>query len=229
MTIQKVLDMVDELKPNMMQRETKINYLSILDGMIFHEIVMKHEPAQGTEWPVLFLHTISEMIENVIDLADLKDIDALGQDADRIRGEIHRAILFNQVRWPQIVLDFMTALEDQFIAKIRQIQDPDEPLTKAEMISFLETVDGILQKKGAQENKEPAYDRETDPGTELLVKEPYAEELYTAWLFSKIDMMNREMGDYNNDRAMFENAYDTYSDWYTRNHMPRTERRRFNV
>ena len=125
MTIQEALDMADQMKPNAMERSMKIRYLSQLDGLIFHEILLKHEHEQDIECP--------------------------------------------------------------------------------------------------------KYDSETDPGTELLVPDPYAEDLYVSWLMSKIDWQNQEMDKYNNDNALFENAYDTMSDWYTRNHMPLTAKRYFRL
>lgn len=117
MTIQEALDHADELRPNMMTRELKIKHLSILDGMIHHEIRMKHE------------HT-------------------------------------------------------------------------------------------EEEEACPEYNGDTDPSTVLLVPAPYDEELYTSWLISKVDLQNMEIDKYNNDRALFENAYETMSDWWTRTHMP---------
>lgn len=116
MTIQEALDHADELRPNMMSRPLKIKHLSILDGLIHHEIRMKHE-----------------------------------HDEDAVC---------------------------------------------------------------------PEYNEDTDPSTVLLVPPPYDEELYTSWLISKIDLQNMEMDKYNNDRILFENAYDTMSDWWTRTHMP---------
>lgn len=116
MTIQEALDHADELRPNSMSRELKIKYLSILDGMIHHEIRMKHEHEEGCTCP--------------------------------------------------------------------------------------------------------DYNIDTDPATVLLVPPPYDEDLYTAWLISKVDLQNMEMDKYNNDRTLFENAYETMNDWWTRTHMP---------
>ena len=42
MTLQGVLDTVDQLKPNMMQRSIKIRFISELEGRIHQEILMKH-------------------------------------------------------------------------------------------------------------------------------------------------------------------------------------------
>ena len=42
MNIQEALDMVDRMKPNMMDEQIKIRFLSELDGKIHEEIVLKH-------------------------------------------------------------------------------------------------------------------------------------------------------------------------------------------
>lgn len=72
------------------------------------------------------------------------------------------------------------------------------------------------------------YDIDTDPGTELIAPFPY-DELYTFWLMSKVDMMNMEMDKYNNDRALFNNAYDMFHDWWRRTHMPLTQVRELRI
>lgn len=116
MTIQTALDLADQMKPNMMDRETKILFLTEIEQVIHGEIIMKH------------VHTVE------------------------------------------------------------------------------------------QETK-PKYDKDTDPGTELLIPDPYS-MLYVYWLMSKIDLQNLEMDKYNSDRVLFENAYENMGDWYTREHMP---------
>ena len=94
-------------------------------------------------------------------------------------------------------------------------------------IAFLQQLDQqiyyeILLKHEHTEEEEvlPEYDTDTDRGTELLVPDPYGTEMYPYWLMSKIDTLNQETDKYNNDRALFENAYDTMSDWWTRTRMP---------
>ena len=125
MTLQEVLDITDEMKPNMMARYLKIKYIKEIEQLIHAEIVLKHEHAEA-----------------------------------------------------------------------------------------LEAV--------------PAYDENTDPGTVLLVPEPYS-MVYVYWLMSKIDIQNQEDARYNVDRAHFENAYDTMSDWWTREHMPVQKTREFRL
>lgn len=78
-----------------------------------------------------------------------------------------------------------------------------------------------------QETK-PVYTEDTDDDTELLVPDPYS-MLYVYWLMSKIDIQTQEDGRYNVDRAHFENAWETMSDWWTRNHRPIQKVREFRV
>lgn len=78
-----------------------------------------------------------------------------------------------------------------------------------------------------QETK-PVYTEDADDDTELLVPDPYS-MLYVYWLMSKIDIQTQEDGRYNVDRAHFENAWETMSDWWTRNHRPIQKVREFRV
>lgn len=125
MTLQEALDLLDEMKPNMMKRSLKIKYLNEIEGMIHQEILMRHE------------------------------------------------------------------------------HEEDE-----------ETL--------------PYYTEETDPGTRLIVPEPYS-MVYVYWLMTKADIQNQEDERYNVDRAHFENAYDTMSDWWTRTKMPISTIREFKI
>ena len=125
MTLQEALDYTDAMKPNMMDRQLKVKYLTEIEQLIWGEIVMRHE------------HT-------------------------------------------------------------------EEHETK------------------------PVYTEETEPGTELIVPDPYS-MVYVYWLMSKIDIQNQEDARYNIDRAHFENEYDTMSDWWTREHMPLQVTREFKL
>lgn len=100
-------------------------------------------------------------------------------------------------------------------------------MDRRDKIKYLSILDGMIHweirmKHEHTEEEEvcPDYDRDTDPGTVLLVPSPYAEDLYTHWLMSKIDLLNREEINYNNDRVLFENAYENMSAWWTRTKMP---------
>ena len=125
MTIQEVLDQLDEMKPNMMSRKLKVKYLTEIEQLIYDEIVLKHVQAE-------------------------------------------------------------------------------EPAGK------------------------PVYTEDSDPGTVLIIPDPYS-SVYLYWLMTKVDIQNQEDARYNIDRQHFENAYDTMSDWYTREHMPKQMTREFRL
>ena len=57
-------------------------------------------------------------------------------------------------------------------------------------------------------------------GTEtLLMAAPY-DEAYHHYLSMQIDLAGREIGMYNNDKTLFNNAYLTWQDYYNRTVMP---------
>ena len=100
-------------------------------------------------------------------------------------------------------------------------------------VGFLTEIDQLIHDEIVMKHEhaealepKPEYTEDTDPLTALIVPDPYS-MLYVYWLMSKVDMQNQEDLRYNIDRANFENAYDTMSDWWTRNHMPIQETREF--
>lgn len=54
--------------------------------------------------------------------------------------------------------------------------------------------------------------------TELLIKEPYAEDVYRYYVQAQIALNNRETTDYSNAMAMFNNAYQSYKIMYNKEH-----------
>ena len=74
----------------------------------------------------------------------------------------------------------------------------------------------------------PEYDSDTDPGKTLLVPVPY-DNVYVYWLMAKIDEQTMEQEKYNNDKAMFTAAYESFSDYWTRTHMPKTRVRELRI
>lgn len=129
MTIQEALDRVDLLKPNKVETEAKIAWLSKLDGIVWREIILTHECPP----------------------------DMVDQTAD----------------------------------------------------------DDTQQGDGFA-----GYDMTTDPGTELLVKAPYDEDLYFFYLAGQVDIVNMETQKYANDHALFNAAYNTFQNAYNRKYMP---------
>ena len=65
----------------------------------------------------------------------------------------------------------------------------------------------------------PSYDEDTDPEQKLLVPAPY-DNIYVYWLMAKIDEQTLEQEKYNNDRMLFNGSWESFSDYWTRNHMP---------
>lgn len=100
------------------------------------------------------------------------------------------------------------------------------PMTMMEQIINLSPEDRTIGTESEAEEEETfsGYSTETDPGTELLAPFPY-DEVYLYWLASKVDFQNLEMDKYNNDRIMFNTAWNELSDWYTRTHMPKQRTR----
>lgn len=90
-------------------------------------------------------------------------------------------------------------------------------LTEIEQLIHAEIL--MRHEHTEQQEEAPVYTEETDPETVLLVPDPYS-MVYVYWLMSKIDIQNQEDARYNIDRAHFEQAYDTMSDWWTRTYMP---------
>ena len=97
-------------------------------------------------------------------------------------------------------------------------------LTEIEQLIFDEIV--MKHEHDPELTEKPVYTEDSDPGTELLIPDPYA-GLYVYWLMTKVDIQNQEDARYNIDRMHFENAYNQMSDWYTREHMPISKVREF--
>ena len=70
------------------------------------------------------------------------------------------------------------------------------------------------------------YDRDTDLHTELLVAAPF-DELYLRWLEAQIDYHNGEIDKYNISITMFNTEYESFENWYRRNHRPISTGTRF--
>lgn len=64
----------------------------------------------------------------------------------------------------------------------------------------------------------PTYTN-ADDGKELLAPDPYA-SLYPQYIVMKIDEAMGEYMKYNNSRAIFGEAYNNFTWWYNREHMP---------
>ena len=99
-------------------------------------------------------------------------------------------------------------------------------LTEIEQVIHEEV---IMKHVHTQEQEtKPKYDGDTDPGTELLIPDPYS-KLYYYYIMKSIDEQNLEWDKYNAHNAIYENKYEEMSDWYTRTHMPLTDMPHFRL
>ena len=62
----------------------------------------------------------------------------------------------------------------------------------------------------------------TDARCTLLIADPYGREIYCSYLQMMIAKENAERARYNDERAIFEAAYQQYGEWYNRTHRPLT-------
>lgn len=99
-------------------------------------------------------------------------------------------------------------------------------MSTATKIRFISEIEGrvhqeILMKHQHTEEEEtlPVYDDNTDLSTTMLVPAPY-DMLYVYWLMSKIDMLNQEPDKEYNNSVRFDKAWNEFSDYWTREHMP---------
>ena len=106
--------------------------------------------------------------------------------------------------------------------------------TGEEKTAWLSALDGmifeeILKNHADAPEKFDGYNRDTDLGTVLLAPPPYDEELYTAFLESKMDRESGETARYNVSANLFNGAYLTFMDWYNRTYAPLRPVERFRL
>lgn len=79
-------------------------------------------------------------------------------------------------------------------------------------------VDSVLRHyEGTEDYEFTGYDINTDPETELIMPEPYA-EAYIRYLSAQIDLHNADYEEYNNTIVLFNHSFQAYKNWYNRNH-----------
>ncbi len=94
-------------------------------------------------------------------------------------------------------------------------------------VAWLSALDGMVHREilMAHEGLAPGsvfhgYDCCRDMNRQLLVMEPY-EDIYQHYLATQMDIANAESGKYAQDKVLFNNAWVTFGDYWTRTHMPR--------
>lgn len=93
-------------------------------------------------------------------------------------------------------------------------------------LRWLSRIDGTIKREvidthegGDLQPFEPYSEEQLGRGIRLLAPEPYS-ELYVHYLACQIDLHNAETARYNNSSIVFNTAYQTFTDWYNRTHMP---------
>ena len=111
------------------------------------------------------------------------------------------------------------------IARVNKLRPNSVP--EKTKVEWLSQVDGLVHREILLAHELPeeipeefdGYDHNTHPATVLLVPFPY-DEIYIHWLNAQIDYAMMENDKYNNDRMLFNNAWDTFGDAWRRAHMP---------
>ena len=104
-------------------------------------------------------------------------------------------------------------------AKIRHLLDLEKTIYEEILLKHEHT---------PEQEVPPQYDDDTDPGTVLLVPDPYS-RLYWLWLMGRIDIQNQEDARFNIDMAHFDNAYTEMSAWWNRTYMPIQQNRELRI
>ena len=93
----------------------------------------------------------------------------------------------------------------------------------------------LMKHEHSDDLEKPYYEpadendqEETEEEPDMLVPDEYA-RLYVYWLYCAIDELNQEIEKYNADRALFEDAWGNFGDYWTREHMPLTASAYFSV
>ena len=101
--------------------------------------------------------------------------------------------------------------------------------TTADKLRWLERLDGQVLSEVIGTHAEIAPDAASGTAytaaTELLVPFPYAEELYTAYILTQMDLLNAEITRYTQSATQLAAAWRQYADWYNRSHAPLGVRR----
>ncbi len=200
MTIQEALDRVDMLRPNNQDKDFKIRWLSELDGLVCREILSIH--VQDT-----YTINIAEGEGNPEDWNNMKEITVPP---------------FNAGENPKFVVNGNdTSYTVYRNGRTQEVPGPvyDAVINSAQIFrTGSETISGRLYTP-VDPTAFTGYNEETDPSTKLIVEFPY-DDIYTTYLCSKIDLQNLEIDKYNNDKELFNNAYNLFSDYWTRTHRP---------
>ena len=97
---------------------------------------------------------------------------------------------------------------------------------------WLSNVDANIKRtvidthEGADTVSFEGYTDQTPDTTELLAPAPY-DAMYLRWLESQIHYHNGENASYNASIILFNAEFNSFAQWYTRNHKPLSKGNRF--
>ena len=96
-------------------------------------------------------------------------------------------------------------------------------------LRWLETLEGQIRRELYETHETPEGQALPEEGavtqdTVLLAPFPYDGELYTAFLFTQIDLHNAEIGKYNQSAALLASAWRQLADHVNRTRAPRGRR-----
>lgn len=116
----------------------------------------------------------------------------------------------------------MTILEalTQFDSLKQNTYQQDDKVRWLSRLDTMVKVHLIDTHEGGEGITFTGYDENTDPETQLLVEEPFA-EIYLRWLEAQVDYANAEYNRYNNSIDMFNTVWQAYQNHYNRTHMPK--------
>lgn len=89
---------------------------------------------------------------------------------------------------------------------------PDNRFTNEEKTTWINELEGMVQREALLETAEVVYEYSTDAETELIVGPPY-EKLYRHYLLSQISYANEEYDRYNNELEMFNACWRDFLLW----------------
>ena len=97
-------------------------------------------------------------------------------------------------------------------------------------LRWLSTLDGkvfidiILTHEGGKMGALPDYQTGQE---ELLIPRPYGEDIYHHYLMAMMDAENHETQRYNRRMTLFNTAFQEFTNWYNREHLPKKTGRQF--
>lgn len=89
---------------------------------------------------------------------------------------------------------------------------PDNRFTNDEKTTWINELEGMVQREALLEAAEVEYEYSTDADTELIVSHPY-DKLYRHYLLSQISYANEEYDRYNNELEMFNSCWRDFLLW----------------